>query len=1538
MSYESNTIKKVYWVDGKNPFRMLNLDDKPVPEIVGQNDLTSVYYNDVFNVLPTLKLQETVYIDKITGGSGKFASGVIQYAFTYYNRHGCESNIFYTSGLRYISPIDRGGAPDEMVDNAFKIRIEKVDTRFDYVRIYSIQRTIINGTPICKRITDIDIVPPVSGDLTITYIDTGTTGDIIDPSELFFKNRETIIASTLEQKDNTLFLGNIKKDTSFNIPNTIVLNHKLVNPNNERCTITTDFRSINMGEIDLNSPFSHVSQLNLYTGNGDTREHGIPCNGFKIGNTYRLGFQLQDKTGRWSDPIYIDDYEVQGIGTVPGTGETDTRKFHPEITSIINAGVLRMPRITATIDTTTSGALIDCGYRKVRPVIVVPTIQERKTICQGVVNPTVYTNNGRNDNNSNYGQSSWFFRPIPFKNTNPDNGPVFTSSDDQNPSGYFSKFTVDLAKSAEDEYWTSVASPRSNNNTPIPYTDNSSDYNPRHNKRYTRTGEGYPYDDESFVGNDIKTTEIQGYYAKNNKFKVDWRLLTLHSPDIELTEELYNSTFLDTDYRYVGTANFVNTLSDINIQTTSPQIDGSASGIIHKSYTEEKSYGIVAGLFYEDAVVRDKSSEKIESFIDANDNNAEKVPCKWIVYPWHRSGSINNDFNRPSGTGVQSAYLKKKAISNLRFANTSYKLGDITATAFSKTVPQLYIGQNNIIKLKIKEDAAPYNYKSNAFYYGTVDSLLIPDKISPLFYAFAGEDYNSSYGEVYDEHAQLIFDFHETNIGSRRYWKAWKFDYSDTHNHGLYKFNITNPTPVGEGADAHWGNYNPSDSHTLDKIVPNTDKIGGTYSDLVRGKDAVRMRYKSTSHMVIYENSATAAYDSFPYDSERGSNFFLPIYEIQRNSITNIFGGTSLDALKANVWIVCGKEEHLKNTPINSTLETVFHFDYGDNYYQRYDCLKTYAYSFDDINQVVEIGSFMLEGYNNIEGRYDKNRGQVNNTNVSPENFNLINPVYSQVNNFFSYKIIDDTVSASNTYINYLTWSFPKVSGEDIDTWTYLTLANTLELEGDKGQLNYIKRFKNQLLAFQDLAVSQILYNENVQITSTEGVPIEIANSGKVEGFRYLSTSIGCSNKWSIVETPEGLYFMDSVNKAIYIFNEGFSNISAAGGFSSWSTQNIAGIGNTWTPTFKRYQQQFGSNTLSPFVSYYDALNHEVLFINADTALAWNERMKAFTSFYNYEDTPYFTSLGDFQLWLRSSVMNNNKYITAWHHQAGEETCNFFGNRKPYWMTLVGNPEPQTDKMFTNLEFRACVEGDGTWSGTKFTPTLPFNNLEVWNEYQHGIAILQNSQGHDEFQHHSTDDNNSSLKRKFRIWRCDIPRDNAMVNPLSEAPRGIFREKCHPISRIRNPWVYLNIKKTPIISYTCVKVPGTKGFIIPISEFVAYHNETGLDYCDIRANELLDPTDIALHVLYSLVDMTTMDVKYNYDEHFYYQIPLTMCIVDSETPTNGIIAKAAACNADGLFVDCSTWNFDPTTIELTIGRTLALTRTEIHDLALTYYN
>jgi hypothetical protein len=267
------------------------------------------------------------------------------------------------------------------------------------------------------------------------------------------------------------------------------------------------------------------------------------------------------------------------------------------------------------------------------------------------------------------------------------------------------------------------------------------------------------------------------------------------------------------------------------------------------------------------------------------------------------------------------------------------------------------------------------------------------------------------------------------------------------------------------------------------------------------------------------------------------------------------------------------------------------------------------------------------------------------------------------------------------------------------------------------------------------------------------------------------------------------------------MYNGKLSNLSGSLGFNSWAMNNIPAIHTVgWNPV------DFGD-----FVTYYDRMNQDVLFISADECLAYSEKLGVFTSFYDYYGTPYFVSLEDTGVWVGRSrnTESEEKDYKLWKHQQGEY-CSFFDVNRPYSTILVGNFEPQLDKTFTNLEFRACVEGDGELDQEtgKFTPTLPFDSLETWDEYQHGITALENKNGHDLFKHGG---DSSALIRKFRIWRSDIPRDNVVISVPDTATKedrdkaaenkewdkklGVSRIKQHPVDRMRNPWLYLKLMK-----------------------------------------------------------------------------------------------------------------------------------------------
>jgi len=123
------------------------------------------------------------------------------------------------------------------------------------------------------------------------------------------------------------------------------------------------------------------------------------------------------------------------------------------------------------------------------------------------------------------------------------------------------------------------------------------------------------------------------------------------------------------------------------------------------------------------------------------------------------------------------------------------------------------------------------------------------------------------------------------------------------------------------------------------------------------------MKYKSTPHVALSLYSELTD----PQISEAANLYMAELY---REALPESdFGGKTEVAIQSNLWIPAGE-------PVRLDADTVtVYWDYGDTWFQRYDCLKTYPYTEEDRNSIVEIGSFMVESHCNLDGRYDKNRG-----------------------------------------------------------------------------------------------------------------------------------------------------------------------------------------------------------------------------------------------------------------------------------------------------------------------------------------------------------------------------------------------------------------------------------------------------------------------------------------------------------------------------------------------------------------------------------
>ncbi len=1515
VSYEADHIQKVYWTDGYNQPRMANIA-KAAKRNATQYDTTQ------FDFIPAV-VSGSMSVEKAQSASGVFPPGVIQYCFTYFNKYGQQSNIVDVSSLFYLAHGNRGASPEDKVNSSFEITISSPNTSFDYIRIYSIQRTSINAVPIVKQLNDIKI--PSRGD--VTFVDNGTTGLTIDPTELLFVGGKEIHALTMTDKDNTLFLGNIEQ------VDLLVDSIQAAVKNNVNINFSAGKSGVPVAQGK--GVYSYKSQLGKSSKEITT---------FKGGETYRFGFQLQKKNGEWTEPIFIKDEKND---VYPSTRVTEGNATL--VIAQANINLINVESIN--------------NYVKARPLVVYPSIADRTVLCQGVLNPTVFNIQDRKDN-SPFAQASWFFRPFPAGNNGEKTDPIEYTTEwkDNPPEGTHYKYStyvenVDkqfdengtyaaLAKAGNtrdvyalvmdnvtDEEYNTIAKRgalifseiaasevvgesgtketrrqipfwgaiKNGNNNPTSYifladsifpepykTSGTTDVGQDRQNPEAYTTSGMYFDSITYMGRTVRSFKID----KRMRVGKDKRLYLVNADNKNFTfkfatlddggnAEYYKIIFIHNTIEFsVNTANqggkylaykhFESLFCQSDIAENDPvegarQVEIQGSGRIYDTVYGDAAlptyYDVAGGTsgnikvtkqedikattntqFFVDQHIVTLNSPDIEFDTDVQNYDTEglslrivgAIPITASASAHHikikspmlqRGGSEADSTKGSSATALANYALNKELQKSAESLNTkTYGSGErstnltytnVSTNAGRRQIAE-YLWQDGYLIKDSKIDAG-YRYGYNLRNY-----MIFPwQRVGSLNNDWRSADEATSQLDT-KKISNILFSsqsvYQKTKDNDREiHYYGYTAEQSEfscqmclTENAEVMNYRLPEEVRgVNAGVIFSGINYYPN----IDKVLYNEnyypvivnaledDQIDLGAENIKWVNSPISMKYKSTSHAVLSLGKYSNKKEILPAPPESSGRYgggdagekafwgeivaegynqagtepvsgassysYLWLGELIKTNVQNRFGGDSPAAIRSNNWMIGGDAVNISNGSFTLT------WTEGDTYYQRYDCLKTYPFTNEDPNQIVEILSFMCETHVNLDGRYDRNRGQTDNTNMHPRNFNLLNPVYSQQNNFFTSRKIDTEGRESLRYPNHVFYTKTKQSGADVDLWTNATLASILELDGDKGEVKSLQRFNNQLIAFQDTGISQILYNENTQISTTDGVPIEIANSGKVQGKRYLSDTIGCSNKWSISNTPGGIYFMDSHDKNIYLFNGQLHNLSGTLGFNTWAKKNIPTVtstGITWTPT------GFGD-----FVSYYDRMNQDVLFINSEKALAYSEKVGAFTSFYSYGGAPYFCNFEDTGVWIKQG--SNSTQL--WKHRAGDTYCNFFGASAPYWMTLVGNPEPQLDKIFTNLEFRATVDGEGTTSNGKYTPYIPFDKLETWNEYQHGVANLGIRNAKDAQKHHSSARGNDVLKRKFRIWRCDIPRDNDTTGGRT----------AHPIDRMRNPWLYLKLLK-----------------------------------------------------------------------------------------------------------------------------------------------
>lgn len=413
----------------------------------------------------------------------------------------------------------------------------------------------------------------------------------------------------------------------------------------------------------------------------------------------------------------------------------------------------------------------------------------------------------------------------------------------------------------------------------------------------------------------------------------------------------------------------------------------------------------------------------------------------------------------------------------------------------------------------------------------------------------------------------------------------------------------------------------------------------------------------------------------------------------------NIYGGNSYEDKKRTKYIEIGEYKHISantNLIINGGDTFVQNFRFGKIVKTNTEVYNTYSM------QVTEIVEGLIETDIDLKNRHDDSL-QAWDSKFQPkyEEYHDYNRVYSQEPTLKQESDLDYNFRKIKNFDTRIMATKIKTPGEFIDNWTDLLVNESLDLNGKYGRINALVSFKDNLYAFQDNAFAAIGINPRVQVQGGDGLAIELGTGGILHDYNYVSTTTGCINKWGVIPTSNGIYYLDALNKAILRFTgQSLEGLSATRGLHKYLIDNLN------METLKED---------NPFISSgvsmgYDILNSDVYLTHNDSNNIWtlcfNEKQGQFTGFYDYH-APMYVYTKEKLLTLNPNAMGD-----LYETHAGEYNI-FYGENKESSIIFIANPEADHECIFSNLEYKSVA-----LDKNKVEQRYTWEQVRLYNEFQ----------------------------------------------------------------------------------------------------------------------------------------------------------------------------------------------------------------------------
>lgn len=474
-------------------------------------------------------------------------------------------------------------------------------------------------------------------------------------------------------------------------------------------------------------------------------------------------------------------------------------------------------------------------------------------------------------------------------------------------------------------------------------------------------------------------------------------------------------------------------------------------------------------------------------------------------------------------------------------------------------------------------------------------------------------------------------------------------------------------------------------------------------------------------------------------------------------TLSNQYGGKSYEDKTRNNYIKIGDYIDITGATVSS-YEIQNH---GDVFVQDFNFLRVNKSELEVYDpssfQWTEIVKFKVETSIDLKNRNDVSLSAWDGRFQPREDeFHNYNKVYSQESNLLQTQDISFKFKKVNEFDTKVLASKTKLPGEFIDSWSDFLENETLNLDGKYGPINGVVNYKDQIFVLQDEAIAKLIINPRVQVQGSDNLSIELGKGSILYDYDYVTTTSGTINKWSIIKSPTGFYYFDALNKSINKFPEAVNK----------GLTDIKHLHSDYEKNFNYTLLRDDNPILGKGVSGgFDLLND-------DAYITLHQGGKSLTVVYNEEAKEFI----DFKLYYPAFYINKGfKFLTTnsnntelWEQGVGEYN-NFYGETIPSYITLMVNPAADLDCVFNNIIYKSEL-----YLNDVDQPTKTLTSVRLWNEYQDsGVVPLILGR-------------NSNLRRKFRDWKVQLPREQGTRN------------------RIRNPWVFLKLQLDNTDNYKLV--------------------------------------------------------------------------------------------------------------------------------------